>query len=55
MKTRRDFIKSSGMLVVGIAATNALADAFVGAPFMGGQNVAGPYPDPTSINSIPGS
>jgi len=43
---RRDFIKSSGMLVVGIAATNSLADAFVGPPFMGGQNAAGPYPDP---------
>ncbi|MDO8678525.1 MAG: molybdopterin-dependent oxidoreductase [Acidobacteriota bacterium] len=46
MSSRRDFIKSSGMLVVGIAATNSLADAFVGPPFMGGQNAAGPYPDP---------
>ncbi len=37
MSTRREFIKTSGMLVVGIA---------VGPPFMGGQDGAGPYPDP---------
>ena len=43
---RRDFVTSSGMLVVGIAASNSLADAFVGPPFTGGQNAAGPYPDP---------
>ena len=35
---RRDFVKSSGLLVVGIAASNSIIDAL-------GQN-AGPYPDP---------
>ena len=43
---RRDFIKTSGMLIVGIATSNSVANAFVGPPFMGGQNAAGPYPDP---------
>ncbi len=46
MSTRRDFLKSSGMLVVGIAAANVV----VGAPFLGSpldaQTAAGPYPDP---------
>ena len=46
MTTRRDFIKSSGMLVVGFSALGAQADAFgldqAGAPALG----AGPYPDP---------
>jgi nicotinate dehydrogenase subunit B len=47
MTTRRDFIKSSGMLVVGISAIGANVDAFgleqqAGAPALG----AGPYPDP---------
>jgi nicotinate dehydrogenase subunit B len=38
MNSRRDFIKTSGMLVVGIAASNSIIDALA-------QN-AGPYPDP---------
>src|SRR5688500_7664257 len=37
MNTRREFLQTSGMLVVGLA---------VGPPFMGGQSAAGPYPDP---------
>ena len=36
--TRRDFLKTSGMLVVGIAASNSIVGALA-------QN-AGPYPDP---------
>ena len=40
MTTRRDFLKSSGMLVVSAAALSIDAvDAFA-------QNAAGPYPDP---------
>jgi len=40
MTTRRDFLKSSGMLVVSVAALSLDAvDAFA-------QNAAGPYPDP---------
>jgi len=40
MTTRRDFLKSSGMLVVSVAALSIDAvDAFA-------QNAAGPYPDP---------
>jgi nicotinate dehydrogenase subunit B len=47
MNTRRDFIKQSGMLVVGVAT----AGAVVGPPFMGGLSEAfaqgaGPYADP---------
>jgi nicotinate dehydrogenase subunit B len=38
MNSRRDFIKTSGMLIVGIAASNSIIDALA-------QN-AGPYPDP---------
>jgi len=45
MSTRREFLKTSGMLVVGIAASDPIA-AFVGPPFTGGQNATGPYPDP---------
>ena len=44
MKTRRDFLKSSGMLVVGVSAMSvADASAFDAA---GQTPAAGPYPDP---------
>ncbi len=52
---RRDFVKSSGMLVVGIAASNSLADAFVGPPFMGAKPLRALIPILISISSIPGS
>ncbi|MFA5897531.1 MAG: molybdopterin cofactor-binding domain-containing protein [Hyphomicrobium sp.] len=48
MNSRRDFLKASGMLVVGLAANDSLfafVGPHVGPPFMGGQN-PGPYPDP---------
>jgi nicotinate dehydrogenase subunit B len=46
MTTRRDFLKSSGMLVVGVSAMSiARAYEFEAAGQAGGQG-AGPYPDP---------
>src|SRR5688572_29517765 len=47
MKTRREFIKTSGFLIASVSAIS-LEDvgAIVGAPFQAGQGAAGPYPDP---------
>jgi CO/xanthine dehydrogenase Mo-binding subunit len=43
MNTRRDFLKTSGMLVVGVSALGALPEL---ATELVAQSAAGPYPDP---------
>jgi len=43
MNTRRDFLKTSGMLVVGVSALGALPEL---AAELVAQSAAGPYPDP---------
>jgi nicotinate dehydrogenase subunit B len=45
MNTRREFLQTSGMLVVGLAVGPPFMGV-VGPPFTGGQPAAGPYPDP---------
>jgi nicotinate dehydrogenase subunit B len=45
--TRRTFLKTSGVLVVGIgAAAVTRTNPFAAAPFAGAAEAAGPYPDP---------
>src|SRR5687767_9398844 len=48
MNTRREFLQTSGMLVVGLAVGPPFMEGqnAVGPPFMGGQSATGPYPDP---------